>query len=124
LLACEEGVGIARGDPTALFGDAYGDYVVLLAVDGFEDGGGGEEGDFVLAGTAAEEDAYACFFLHVWVQVSTTFGVFVCKKVWEEETWFLLGFFAFLVCFVVVNRGEVVVDCVANVVRKLSFSGV
>jgi hypothetical protein len=29
---------------------------------------------------------------------------------------FLLGVFEFLVCFVVVNRGEVVVDCVANVV--------
>jgi hypothetical protein len=34
-----------------------------------------------------------------------------------------LGVFAFLVCFVVVNRGEVVVDCVANVVKKLSFFG-
>jgi hypothetical protein len=81
LLAREQGMGIVRRDPTALFGDAYGDYVVLLAVDGLEDGGGGEEGDFVLAGTAAEEDAYAWFFLHVWVQVSTTFRVFVCKKV-------------------------------------------
>jgi hypothetical protein len=27
------------------------------------------------------------------------------------------------VCFVVVNRGEVVVDCVANVVEKLSLFG-
>ena len=97
--------------------------VVLLGVDGLEDGGGREEGDFVLAGAAAEEDAYACFFLHVWVQVSTTFRVFVRKKVWEEETWFLLGVFAFLVCFVMVNRGEVVVDCVANVVEKLSLFG-
>ena len=34
------------------------DFVFVL-VDGFEDGGGGEEGDFVLAGAAAEEDAYA-----------------------------------------------------------------
>jgi len=32
------------------------------------------------------------------------------------ETAFLLGFFGFLVCFVVVNRGEFVVECVANVV--------
>jgi hypothetical protein len=37
--------------------------------------------------------------------------------------WFLLGVFAFLVRFVVVNRGEVVVDCVADVVKKLSFFG-
>jgi hypothetical protein len=29
---------------------------------------------------------------------------------------FLLGIFEFLACFVVVNRGEVVVECVANVV--------
>jgi hypothetical protein len=29
---------------------------------------------------------------------------------------FLLGYFAFLVCFVLVNRGEFVVDCVVNVV--------
>jgi hypothetical protein len=28
----------------------------------------------------------------------------------------LLGIFEFLACFVVVNRGEVVVECVANVV--------
>jgi hypothetical protein len=34
------------------------------------------------------------------------------------ETWFLLGGFEFLVRFVVVNRGEVVVDFVVNVVRK------
>jgi hypothetical protein len=28
---------------------------------------------------------------------------------------FLLGIFEFLVCFVMVNRGEFVVDCVVNV---------
>ena len=43
----------------ALFGDGYGDDFVFVAVDGFEDAGGGEEGDFVLAGAASEEDAYA-----------------------------------------------------------------
>ena len=43
----------------ALLGDADGDDVVLLAVDGVEDGVGGEERDFVLAGAAAEEDADA-----------------------------------------------------------------
>jgi len=31
--------------------------------------------------------------------------------------WFLLRGFEFLVFFVVVNRGEIVVDCVANVVN-------
>jgi hypothetical protein len=30
---------------------------------------------------------------------------------------FLLGYFDFLWCLWMVNRGEVVVDCVANVVR-------
>jgi hypothetical protein len=34
---------------------------------------------------------------------------------------FLLGIFEFLVCFVMVNRGEFVVDCVANVVFLLSL---
>ena len=40
-----------------LLGDADGDDFVFGAVDGVEDGGGGEEGDLVLAGAAAEEDA-------------------------------------------------------------------
>ena len=40
-------------------GDADGDDVVLLAVDGLEDGGGGEQRDLVLAGAAAEENADA-----------------------------------------------------------------
>jgi hypothetical protein len=38
--------------------------------------------------------------------------------------WFLLGGFEFSVCFVVVNRGEVVVDFVVNVVRKWTLFGV
>ena len=50
---------VAVGEPLALFGDGYGDDVVFGAVDGVEDGVGGEQGDFVLAGTAAEEDSYA-----------------------------------------------------------------
>ena len=58
-VACQEMLGFGGGEPLALFGDAYGDYFVLLFVDGFEDAGGGEEGDFVLAGAAAEEDANA-----------------------------------------------------------------
>ena len=52
-------LGFGGGEPVALFGDADGDDVVLLLVDGFEDAGGGEEGDLVLAGAAAEEDADA-----------------------------------------------------------------
>jgi hypothetical protein len=34
---------------------------------------------------------------------------------------FLLGVSSFLMCFVVVNRGDVVVDCVVNVVCWLSL---
>jgi hypothetical protein len=44
-------------------------------------------------------------------------------KVWVVETWFLLGVFAFLVCFVMVNRGESVVSCVANVVNYRTLFG-
>ncbi len=40
-----------------MLGDADGDDFVLGLVDGFEDGGGGEEGDLVLAGAATEEDS-------------------------------------------------------------------
>ena len=58
-VAGEEALGFVGGDPLALFGDADGDYFVFCLVDGVEDGGGGEEGDFVLAGAAAEEDADA-----------------------------------------------------------------
>ena len=58
-VACEETLGFGGGDPAALFGDGDGDYVVFCAVDGVEDGAGGEEGDFVFAGAAAEEDADA-----------------------------------------------------------------
>jgi hypothetical protein len=42
-------------------------------------------------------------------------------RIWSEKmvrggVAFLLGFFGFLMCFMVVNRGEFVVECVANVV--------
>jgi hypothetical protein len=47
----------------------------------------------------------------------------VREKVWEGETWFLLGVFEFLVCFVAVICGEVVVDCVANVVNWRTLFG-
>jgi hypothetical protein len=45
-----------------------------------------------------------------------TFFVNLLKKICRGGMAFLLGIFEFLVCFVVVNRGEVVVECVANVV--------
>ena len=61
-VACEQVLGIGGGEPLALFGDSYGNYFVFCLVDGFEDGGGGEEGYLVLAGAAAEEDANAEFF--------------------------------------------------------------
>ena len=55
-------LGVGGGEPLALFGDSYRNYFVFCLVDGFENGGGGEEGDLVLAGAAAEEDANAEFF--------------------------------------------------------------
>ena len=58
-VAGEEVLGFGGGEPLALFGDADGDDFVFCAVDGVEDRGGGEEGDLVLAGAAAEEDADA-----------------------------------------------------------------
>ena len=41
---------------------------------------------------------------------------FVRRKIFCGGVAFLLRVFAFLVCLVMVNRGEFVVDCVVNVV--------
>src|ERR1700733_268037 len=49
------------------------------------------------------------------------FGFCAWKKMFCGGSAFLLGVLSFLACFVVVNRGEVVVDCVANVVCWLSL---
>ena len=86
-------LGCGGGEPLALFGDADGDDFVLLFVYGFEDAGGGEERDFVLAGAATKEDAYAEFFLHVWIQVSTNFPVFCARKKLEGEKQAFAGVF-------------------------------
>jgi hypothetical protein len=59
----EEALGFEAAVPVALLVDADGDDLVALAVDGLEDGAGGEERDFVLAGAAAEENAYSEFLL-------------------------------------------------------------
>jgi len=112
----EQVLGIAGCDPSSLLGDADGDDLVLRLVDGLEDGGGGEEGDLVLAGAAAEENADAQFFLHVWVQVSTNFPGFVREKKLQGQTWFLWGVFEFHHRLIVVLCGAVVVECVVNVV--------
>jgi hypothetical protein len=42
--------------------------------------------------------------------------LFCMEKIWDEKMWFLLGILRFLGCNVVVNRGEVVVKCVAKLV--------
>ena len=55
-------------EPAALLVDGDGDDLVLLAVDGLEDGGGREQRDFVLAGAAAKENANAEFLLHADVE--------------------------------------------------------
>jgi hypothetical protein len=48
--------------------------------------------------------------------VAEGFRVLRVEKMFCGGSAFLLGFFEILVCFVVVNRGDVVVDCVVNVV--------
>jgi hypothetical protein len=53
--------------------------------------------------------------------VGVIFWVLNAEKMFCGGEAFLLGFFEFLVCFVMVNRGEVVVDCVVNVVCWLSL---
>ena len=58
-IALEQLVRIGRGQPAAFPGDADGDDVEFGAVDCVEDGGGGEQRDFVLAAAATEENADA-----------------------------------------------------------------
>src|SRR6202020_809903 len=84
----EELLGFGGWEPLALFVDSNGDDFVLGSVDGFEDGGCGEEGDFVFAGAAAEEDTYAKFLFGVFLRhVSFKFGLvsggWFGKKVWS-----------------------------------------
>jgi hypothetical protein len=55
--------------------------------------------------------------MSAWIKFTwVVFLVWLAGKMFCGEVAFLLGVFEFLVCFVVVNRGDVVVDCVANVV--------
>ena len=62
--AFEQAVRIAGGEPAALLGDADRHHIELAAVDGVEDGGGGEQRDLMLAAAPAKEDADAEFFGH------------------------------------------------------------
>ena len=48
-VAVEQGLGVRAAEPLAGLGDADGNDFVFFAIDGLEDGGGGEERDFVLA---------------------------------------------------------------------------
>ena len=96
-VALDELLGFGGWEPLALFVDSNGDDFVLGAVDGFEDGGGGEEGDFVLAGAAAEEDTYAeflsgVFLRHVSFKFGLVFGVGLGKKFGVARWYFFGGF--------------------------------
>jgi hypothetical protein len=51
--------------------------------------------------------------------VAEVFRVLRWEKMFCGGSAFLLGILSFFACFVVVNRGEVVVDCVVNVVCRL-----
>ncbi len=53
-LACEQIFGMLGGEPASFFGDADGNDFVFLFINGVENGGGGEQGDFVLSAAAAE----------------------------------------------------------------------
>jgi hypothetical protein len=54
--------------PAAVFGNLDRDRLVAGRVEVLENGGRGRDGDFVLSGTAAEDDADAQFF-HVMTNV-------------------------------------------------------
>ncbi len=57
-------VGVCRGQPAALPGDADGGYVELVAVDGPQNRCGRQQRDLMLAAAPAKKNAYAKFFCH------------------------------------------------------------
>ena len=59
LLAAQQAFGMRVGQPAAVFGDADGDDLELRGVHRFHDRCGGEQRDFVLSGTSAEQDTYS-----------------------------------------------------------------
>ena len=63
-VAVEQLVGVCRGQPAALPGDADGGYVELVAVDGPQNRCGRQQRDLMLAAAPAKKNAYAKFFCH------------------------------------------------------------
>src|SRR5580700_5901696 len=55
--AFQQPLGIGCGDPVALFGDANGHDFVFVLIDGVEDGGGGEQRDFMFPTASAKQDS-------------------------------------------------------------------
>ena len=62
-VAAQQALGVRRSDPSAFLGDADGNNVVFLLIDGVQDRGGRKQRDFVLAAAPAEQDTYP-EFLH------------------------------------------------------------
>ena len=52
--ACEQIFGMLGGQPASFFGDADGNDVIFLFIDGVENGCGGEQRNFMLSAAAAE----------------------------------------------------------------------
>jgi hypothetical protein len=57
LLALQEPYGVRLADPTALFGNANGDYFIFVFIEGLKDGSRRQQRDFVLTAAPTEEDA-------------------------------------------------------------------
>src|SRR5438445_13309419 len=55
-LTREQALGIGRGQPAAVFGDADGHDLVLILINGFENRSGGKKRDFVLATASPEKN--------------------------------------------------------------------
>ena len=62
--AFQQVLGMEVGEPAALLGDADGNDLVFLFIDGFENGGCREQRDFMLAAASAEEDSDSKTIFH------------------------------------------------------------
>jgi len=60
--AGEQALGVRGGNPLSLLGDTDGNNVEFGAIDGLQDGGGGEERDFMFAAAPAKENADSDLF--------------------------------------------------------------
>jgi hypothetical protein len=75
VLAGQQTLGIAGGQPATVFGDADRHDFILALVDGVDHGSGREQRDFMLSAAPAEQNSYPQFLHNVLVWMLRVGGV-------------------------------------------------